>query len=103
MNNCIISWNEQKVLPIAPFSSDWKGKLIKCASENSSPESHDVRESCMEVHCKFVVILLSKIICKVDFLCKFPLQELGIFGTNVVAQNATYKVHVLHDGELADI
>ena len=78
------------------------GNFIKRASENSSLESHDVRKSCMEVHCKFVVILLSKTICKVDFFCKFPLQELGIGGANVVTQNATYKIHILHDGVLVN-
>ena len=67
------------------------GNFIRHPSKNSSMESHDVKGILYGDSLYVSCYIIKKTICKVDFFCKVPMQEFGISGTNVAAQNATYK------------
>ena len=81
------------------------GNFIRHPSKNSSMESHDVRKSCMEIHCTFLVILLQKLFAKLTsfarFLCR-NLVSVELMLWHKITTKIT-KIHILHDRELVDI
>ena len=79
------------------------GNFIRYASKNSSMESHDVREYCMEIRCTFLVILLKKLFAKLTSFARFLCRNLVLVELMLRHRMLLTKIHILHDRELVDI